>query len=305
MILSSYTRDFIPFDLAQIPTMETAQAWPHLSHLSEQMAPLQGCGVGLLLGYNCPQALTLRATIAGKDNEPFAVKTDLDWSIVDGQGLSNSTTCHRIKVTELPAVTPREALLVLQKDFSETEQEDRMVSQEDVKFLKILDTGIAQMEDGHLKIPLPFRSSEPLLPNNKRTAANRLECFKRKFLKNPSYHKDYTEFMQAIIRDGEAGKVEDPGKEGQVWYIPHHGVYHPKKPGKIRVDFDCSARHGSVSLNGQLLAGPDLINSLAGVLLRFREHLVALMCDIQKMFHQFLVKEEHRDYLKVPMAGEW
>ena len=26
-----------------------------------------------------------------------------------------------------------------------------------------------------------------------------------------------------------------------VWYIPHHAVYHKKKPGKIRVVFDCSA----------------------------------------------------------------
>ena len=28
---------------------------------------------------------------------------------------------------------------------------------------------------------------------------------------------------------------------GKTWYIPHHGVYHPSKPGKIRVVFDRSA----------------------------------------------------------------
>ena len=49
-------------------------------------------------------------------------------------------------------------------------------------------------------------------------------------------------------------------------YIPHHGIYHPKK-NKIRVVFDCSARFKGTSLNDHLLSGPDLTNNLMGVLL--------------------------------------
>ena len=30
-------------------------------------------------------------------------------------------------------------------------------------------------------------------------------------------------------------------KHRQVWYIPHHGVYHPKIPNKIQVVFDYSS----------------------------------------------------------------
>lgn len=37
-----------------------------------------------------------------------------------------------------------------------------------------------------------------------------------------------------------------------------------------------------------------MINSLTGVLVRFRQHQVALMCDIEKMFHQFQVRESDR-----------
>ncbi|KAJ8366280.1 hypothetical protein AAFF_G00363170 [Aldrovandia affinis] len=87
--------------------------------------------------------------------------------------------------------------------------------------------------------------------------------------------------------------------EGQtVWYIPHHGVYHPKKPEKLRVVFNCSAKFHGVSLNDMLLTGPDLINSLLGVLCRFRKEAVAVICDIEKMFHQFLVPPKLRNYLR-------
>ncbi|XP_070566165.1 uncharacterized protein [Ptychodera flava] len=86
--------------------------------------------------------------------------------------------------------------------------------------------------------------------------------------------------------------------DGRVWYIPHHGVYHPKKPEKIRVVFDCSAKFQGVSLNNLLLQGPDLTNNLLGVLLRFRQEPIALMADIEAMFHQVKVKEKDSDCLR-------
>lgn len=75
-------------------------------------------------------------------------------------------------------------------------------------------------------------------------------------------------------------------------------MYHSKKPDKLCVVFDCSAKYRGTSLNEHLLSGPDLLNNLNGVLLQFRQHHVALMCDIEKMFHQFYVYEADRDYLR-------
>lgn len=82
------------------------------------------------------------------------------------------------------------------------------------------------------------------------------------------------------------------------------GTYHysesiiPKK--QIRVVFDSSAQHEGISLNNVLLTGPDLNNSLIGILMRFRKECVAVMADIQQMFHCFVVREDHRDYLRFP-----
>ena len=83
---------------------------------------------------------------------------------------------------------------------------------------------------------------------------------------------DYFRFMQGVLdkRHAEGVPESDCGKPGQVWFLPHFGVYHPRKPSKIRVVFDPSTEHMSVSLNSVLLTRPDQTNSMLGILYRFR-----------------------------------
>jgi hypothetical protein len=75
-------------------------------------------------------------------------------------------------------------------------------------------------------------------------------------------------------------------------------VYHTKKPEQIRGVFDSSAKFNGVSLNNVLLTGPDLSNRLLGVLVRFRREMIAVTADVQHMFHCFIVREDHRNYLR-------
>ncbi|KAL7844978.1 hypothetical protein SRHO_G00235180 [Serrasalmus rhombeus] len=143
----TYSRDFIPASLSHIPTPKTARAWSHLEHLAEEIAPLIDCDVGLLIGYNCSQALLPREIVSGKDDEPFAVRTDLGWSIVGcvnpcvdyGDAIGSS---HRIIVKQVTpslqsssdltnqvqyicrtqvkeVIVPTDVLKVLESDFSE------------------------------------------------------------------------------------------------------------------------------------------------------------------------------------------
>lgn len=158
------------------------------------------------------------------------------------------------------------------------------ISQNDILFLNILEDSIHKNTHGHYEMPLPFKE-RPHLPDNKQLAIVRLNHLKRRLLKDETYKEHYVKFMNEVIEKGDAEEIHDKGKEGEKWYIPHHGVYHSKKPGKLSVVFDCSAKHKGTSLNDHLLTGPDLINNLTGVLMRFRQHNTALMCDIEKMFH--------------------
>ncbi len=82
---------------------------------------------------------------------------------------------------------------------------------------------------------------------------------------------------------------QEAEKDRPVWYLPHHPVFHPQKPGKVRVVFGCAANFKDTSSNDQLLQGPDLTNGLIGVLIRFRQEPVAMVPDEEGMFHQVQV----------------
>ena len=148
---------------------------------------------------------------------------------------------------------------------------------------------IRLIDDGHYEMPLPFKKKRPNLPNNKVYAIQRLRCLDRNLKRNEQCYKDCKTFMDDIIARGDAERVpEEDINKTPVWYIPHHRVYHPQKPGKICVVFDFSARFQDTSLNDHLLTGPEF-------LCRFRRGPVAIMCDIERMFHQFYVKTEDQD----------
>ena len=98
--------------------------------------------------------------------------------------------------------------------------------------------------------------------------------------------EDYQCFIDDLVANGFSRKATSPSTDDSTWYLPHHGVYHPCKPGKIRVVFDCSAEFHGTSLNKELLPGPDLTSQLVGVLTRFRTEEETFMADIEPMFHQ-------------------
>ena len=240
------------------------------------MHDLLDCNVGLLIGYDCSQALTPREVIAGESNEPYGIKKDLGWSIVGGSDVkSGRSFCHRVAVKELPVVTMNNIVRILESDFKEN-KDDKKTSQEDLQFLKIMEEGIGRTENGHYEMPLPFKE-RPLLPDNRSMAITRLDHLKRRFVKDSKYKEDYVNFMNEVLSRGDAEEAPSLAQEeGVKWCIPHHGVYHPKK-NKIRVVFDWSARFKGNSLNDHLLSGPDLTNNLTGVLCRFRDTRTLLL----------------------------
>ena len=173
-------------------------------------------------------------------------------------------------------INPTQIANMMELDFKDENTKLTSLSCDDKMSITKLKDGIHKDADGHYETPLPFRDSSPCLPNNKAPAFRRLQHLKKRLQRNPKYHSDYTDFTENMIQRGYAEKVPDSNlnkDDDDIWYIPHRGLYHNKKPDKIRVVFDCCATFKSQSLNQHLLQGPYLKYTLVGVLCRFRLHL--------------------------------
>ncbi len=185
------------------------------------------------------------------------------------------------------------------KVFDRTKNDNKpAMSFEDEIFLKIMQAEFHQDEQKNWVAPLPFRSPRPSLPNNREQALSRLNSLRRTLSRNPEMKEQFSAFMKKLFQNHHAERAPPIHEDEECWYLPIFGVYHPQKPGQIQVVFDSSAQHQGIYLNNVLLSGPDLNNSLLGVLLRFRKDRTAIMADIQQMFYGFLVKEDHRNYLR-------
>ena len=157
---------------------------------------------------------------------------------------------------------------------------------EDKRFLRIMNEQTIKV-DNHYQRPLPLRNPAMMLPSNRRIVEKRAQHLKRRFERDPKYFRHYKSFMNEIISKGYAKQSDDTSQNGRVWYLPHHGVYHPLKP-----------EYRGRSINKDLLAGPDLTNQTVGTLIKFRQDKVAFVADIQKMFFQVYVSHEHRSLLR-------
>ena len=80
--------------------------------------------------------------------------------------------------------------------------------------------------------------------------------------------------------------------EGPVHYIAHHMVLRPDSESTpLRIVFNSSSSFHGHKLNDYWMKGPDQLNNLFGVILRFREKETAIVGDISKMYHCVLVPE--------------
>ena len=172
------------------------------------------------------------------------------------------------------------------------------LSNDDREFLAIMKDEFEVESSGKWTAPLPFRADRPKLSNNRVATERRAKMLDYNLRRDEHKMKMFTEFVGNVIETGHAELAPTLSPVQKYWYLQVFGVTHPQKPDQIRCVFDSSAKHENLSLNGVLLTGPDLTNSLLGVLVSFRREAVAITADIQQMFYCFNVSEDHMNYLR-------
>ena len=110
--------------------------------------------------------------------------------------------------------------------------------------------------------------------------------------------QEWSEFMVNLFSKGYALKLTKVPKDGNLWYILLHCVCNENKPVKIKYMFDCGSEYQGKSLNKKVIWTPGSKKQIFSVLIRHRQKLVAILADIESMFYQVSVVEEHQDFLK-------
>ena len=291
-----YSTPSLPIRKECIGKQEDVARWPYLDGIT---IPHIDADIGLLIGSDVPEILQPREVRMSENGGPFATKTLLGWVLNGPLGREDT------EVATTNFVQADDALNRRFEEFCNMEFQDvtydtkTSMSQNDRRALDIMEQS-ARMVGGHYEIGLPWKNYPPRLSDNRAQAEQRLRSLRKRLQQNPPLLEKYKLFMNDLLDKDYARKVtsQEIGPLKTHWYLPHHPVFHPQKPDKVRVVFDCSAKHRDVSLNDQLLQGPDLANNLVGVLTRFREEPVALIADIEAMFYQVRVPPSDCDALR-------
>ena len=295
-----YGLETFPSLTGSIVDKSDMEQWNHLKDLN-----IEECNdVSILIGQDVSQALMPLEVRRGKDGEPYAVRTALGWSVngimADDAGNDNSL-CNFICATgSIEHSLEAQVQQFWKIDDDVAADSEPQLSVNDKKVISLWEQSVTKV-DGHYQLDIPFVCDPPELPDNRALAECRLQCLARRLSRDPDLHERYTAEIDNLIAAGYAEYVSSSEQEssaGKTWYLPHHGVTNPNKPGKTRIVFDCSAQHAGTSLNKHVLQGPDLTNKLLGVLTRFREHRIAVTADIEAMFHQVRVPVKDRDVLR-------
>ena len=143
------------------------------------------------------------------------------------------------------------------------------------------------------EVGLLWREEEVKLPNNFYSAMGQLKSLEQRLQKDETLRKRYQE---TTVNAGYVQKVDqtelNETRNRLQWYLPHHPVINPHKPKNVRRVCNAAAKYQGVALNDKLLSGPDLLQSLIGIIFRFREHQIALSADIEAMILQVAVPND-------------
>ena len=290
----------IPIEYDDVMTTDQVLKWEHLEDLK-----LDEVGdVDLMIGGNVPAALgPIEIRASPHPGDPYAVRTRLGWTV---GGLIELPGRRDMKVNRIRCNMSQIKSLVekaFESGFEDENDDERSLSVDDERWVDIVEKGCRKY-DGHYEIPLPLRLEHTELPNSRTNALRRASGLQKKLRGDPCIREKYEKCIEDMIEKGYAERVLENEQEGK-WYIPHFGVTHPNKPGKVRVVFDCAARVQGIALNDLLYQGPDLTTQLLDVLLRFRLGHLSFMADIESMFYQIRVPRVSEILLVGGRYYEW
>ena len=147
----------------------------------------------------------------------------------------------------------------------------------------------------------PWLLDKNTLVNNKPAVLGVMNSTMKKLNKEPQWRNIYECQLLDLIDRGFAREVSEAELDDWIWkggacyYISHQVAVNPtSKSTPVRVVFNSSQKFKGHSLNSSWALGPDMLNSLHGVLFRFREDHIGGQGDIKKMYYMIRIAKEEQ-----------
>ena len=170
------------------------------------------------------------------------------------------------------------------------------------KSLMVLDTVGTEVDPGPYWVSeLPWTVDRYKLINNKPAVLGVMRSTIKKLDKDPLWREIYDKQLMDLIEKGFAREVSDEEVEswiengGVTYYISHQIAVNPSSNSTpFRVVFNSSQKYKGYSLNTSWDLGPDVMNNLHGVLMRFRNDRFAAQGDVTKMFYMIRIPKSEQ-----------
>ncbi|XP_047992718.1 uncharacterized protein LOC125231321 [Leguminivora glycinivorella] len=265
--------------------------YEHLADLGDEC--YTGMGVPqMLIGGDFSHLINPTEVRQGGEDEPCAVKTSLGWVFFGRMPryVPNNEQvvmhCHSDDSDLVEQVKKHwavEALGITAKD---------NIRPDDQRAIDTFERTVKKVGQRY-EVGQLWAADDIKLPPSFNMAKARLRNLEARMSRDPDFANEYQARIHKLLEKGYAERIMEPPQSDRMWFLPHFSVYNLNK-GKYRAVFDCAAKSQGCALNDFILAGPDLLQSLLGILLRFREWEFAVTADIQEMFLQIQLRREDR-----------
>ena len=227
-----------------------------------------------------------------------AVESIFGWTL---SGKINSVSKNSVACSVITMLTQEERSLTDMWSLETIGIKDsaEKISQEEheIEMKTAFHQNITREENGRYVVRLPWINQSIQLPSNKFVAEKRLVSTTKK-LKEQNEFQNYENIFRSWEKEGIIEEVS--GESEKEHFLPHRPVFKPDSlTTPVRPVFDASCRVGKApSLNDCLEKGPNLLEVIPSILLRFREKRIGVISDVRKAFQMISVHNDDRNFQK-------
>lgn len=284
---------------------ELKKLFPHLSHVNipdfDEQRPQ------ILLGLQHRHVTFSQEIILPPESEVpiFAEHTPLGWVVCvvhePGESVNFLSEASKEAEEETEEISLKQlhelVKFHINMDATHKLYEDRELLTANEKRALSVQQQTMKLVDRRYEVGFFWTSDDVELPNNYATAEKRLKSSEATLKKKGLVEWAVQHHKQLI----ELGFARETSKEDIFPSTPHKRINYVigfvvvnnnKIPPKPRWVVDTACTHDGISLNSALLKGPDNLVPLTQALFHFRERKIAVVADVEKMFHQMKVNAQ-------------